>query len=210
MALAETPGGHNVTLMMPCFRHGSLLVFLSIALAGSIASASGEKPAGDRFKGFAQPEQAQPVKAELIAEHASVQPGGKTRVGVSFELDEGWHIYAREPGNAGLPTKIAWSGPRGVTFGPLVWPAPRQFIDPGDIKTFGYSGAAVLSSHLTLSPSAKAGQAVKVAAKVEWLACKEVCVPGSTELELTLPVSASTPALSTHASLFEHTSQGEK
>ena len=184
-------------------------MLLGIALGpfagGFGAGASGEKPLGERLKGFAAPE-AQPVKAELIAEHASLQPGGKTRVGVSFKLEEGWHIYAKEPGDAGLPTKIAWSGPRGVTFGPLVWPAPQQFIDPGDIKTFGYSGAVVLVSQMTVSPKAKAGEPVRVAAKVEWLACKEICLPGSARLELALPVSESRPSLSTYANFFEHTS----
>ena len=188
-------------------------MLLGIALGslagGSGAGASGEQRTGDRLKGFAKAE-AHPVKAELIAEHASLQRRGTTRVGVLLDIEKGWHIYAQEPGDAGLPTKIAWSGPRGVTFGPLVWPAPRRFIDPGDIKTFGYSGAVVLFSNLTLSPKAKPGEPVQVAAKVEWLACKEICLPGSAELELTLPVSFAKPSRSTHASFFEHIGQGRK
>jgi thiol:disulfide interchange protein DsbD len=182
-------------------RFGSAALLCAFA-GGSGAWASGEKPVGERLKGFAAPE-ARPVKAELIAEHASLQPGGKTRVGVSFDIEEGWHIYAKEPGDAGLPTKIAWSGPRGATFGPLVWPNPQAFIDPGDIKTFGYTGAVLLSSSLSLRSTVKA--AVLVKAKAEWLACKEVCVPGSTELELTLPVSDVAPALSNRAPLFQQT-----
>ena len=181
-------------------------MLLGIVLgAGSVASASGEKPIGERLKGFAAP-RARPVKAELIAEHASLQPGGKTRIGVSLDIEKGWHIYAKEPGDAGLATKVTWSGPAGAVFGPLVWPSPQEFIDPGDIKTFGYSGAVVLSSNLSLSPQAKAGEPAQVAAKVEWLACKEICLPGAAQLELTLPVSAAIPALSTHAHFFQHTS----
>ena len=181
------------------------LALAFVLTAGASAWASGDQPARGQSRGFAQPEGLQPVKAELIAEHASVRPGGQTRVGVSFELEEGWHIYAKEPGDAGLPTKITWSGPKSVRFGPLQWPVPQQFDEPGSIRTFGYSGAVVLASRLSVSSQAKAGEPIQVAAKVEWLACKEICVPGSATLELTLPVSKAGPTLSTHAEFFDHT-----
>ena len=144
-----------------------------------------------------------PVTAELITEHASVQPGGTTRVGVHFDLEEGWHIYAKNPGDAGIPTSVAWTGPNSVSFGPLQYPKPQEFLDPGDIHTFGYTGAVVLSSTLTAASSAS--EALPIHAEVKWLACKEICVPGSTSLDLTLPVSNTPPTSSAHAELFEHT-----
>ncbi len=145
----------------------------------------------------------QPVTATLITEHASVQPGGTTRVGVLFELEDGWHIYGREPGDAGLPTKIDWTVPVGATIGPLAWPPAQEFTDPGEIHTFGYSGTVVLASPLTLSGKTPLS-AVPVAAEVRWLACREICLPGSAQLTLSLPVTASAPVASTHAELFEH------
>src|SRR3989338_7433391 len=99
--------------------------------------------------GFAEPEE-QPVKATLIAEHASIRPGGATRIGVLFDIEEGWHIYAEDPGDAGLPTKVEFSGPPVVQFGPVQYPPPTAFNDPGDIETFGYSRAVVLASRLTV------------------------------------------------------------
>ncbi|MBI4342012.1 MAG: hypothetical protein HY599_01450 [Candidatus Omnitrophica bacterium] len=150
------------------------------------------------------------VKTELITEHASIQPGGKTRVGVHFEIEEGWHIYAKEPGDAGLPTKITWSGPAAVSFGPLEYPSPQQFIDPGDIRTNGYSGSVVLYSAITFNPLRRTDggpyEDLPLRARVQWLACKDVCIPGKTELELSLPVSANPPVHSTHAEFFDHTS----
>lgn len=153
--------------------------------------------------GFSAPEE-QPVSAELIAEHASVLPGGRTRIGVHFEIEEGWHIYADPPGDAGLPTAIAWSGPAGVAFGPLRGPKPQTFIDPGDIRTFGYAGAAVLYSELTTRARLPIGRVLPIRAKVRWLACKEICIPGAAEFDLALPVSETAPVASTHAELFEH------
>ena len=90
-----------------------------------------------------------------------------------------------------------------VVFGPLHWPAHEQFVDPGDIKTFGYTGSIVLYSTMTLAPSLARGASVPVHADVRWLACHEVCVPGSARLNLSLPVSKQLPAFSAHAELFD-------
>ena len=147
-----------------------------------------------------------PVRAALIAEHASIQPGGTTRVGVHFEIEDGWHIYADPPGDAGLPTTIRLSSPMKeaqVVFGPLQWPVHEQLIDPGDIKTFGYTGSLVLSSALQLMPSKVRGATVPVLAEVRWLACKNLCIPGSAALDLTLPVSLTPPTPAPHADLFQ-------
>ncbi|MBI2104652.1 MAG: hypothetical protein HYT90_03595 [Candidatus Omnitrophica bacterium] len=162
-------------------------------------------PAGaEEQPAFAVPEE-QPVQAELIAEHASIQPGGTTRIGVHFEIEPGWHIYADPPGDAGLPTTIQWTAPRGVLVGPLMWPRPEQLVDPGDIKTSGYSGVVTAYSGMRLPTRQFNGQAIVLGAHVKWLACKEVCVPGSADLALTLPVTSDPPVFSTHAQLFEHT-----
>lgn len=151
------------------------------------------------------PPGAQHVSAELMAEHASAQPGGQTRIGVYFTIDRGWHIYAQDPGDAGLPTKVSWSVPDGVTVGPLHWPKPKKFLDPGDIRTFGYANAVLLASTLALAPAKGTDAAIPMQAHTEWLACKEICIPGSADVSLTLPVSFNTPAPSTHAKLFEQT-----
>lgn len=149
--------------------------------------------------GLAEPEH-HPVTAVAIAEHASLQPGASTRVGILFTLEEGWHIYAKEPGDAGLPTKVAWSAPEGVILGPLEWPAHQTFTEAGDITTYGYTGAVVLAS--TLTAPMDAAEAMTLQAKVTWLACKEICLPSSAALELTLPVRAEAPQASPDAARF--------
>lgn len=174
-------------------------------MAGTDRGATSSRPTK-----FATPEGGHPVSAELIAEHASIQPGGATRVGVHFELEEGWHIYAHDPGDAGLPTTVIWKPLEGQRYGPLQWPPHQEFVDPGDIRTRGYSGSVVLSSTLTISPravSSPPGAAQGIRARAEWLACKEICLPGSADLELGLPVSIAPPALSAHAELFDHVTE---
>ena len=180
---------------------------LSLAAWGVLLAAAcgrAEEPPGAGLSPFAASEE-QLVRAELIAEHASIQPGGTTRIGVHFELEEGWHIYADPPGDAGLPTKIDWTVPNGLSVGPLQWPPAQELEDPGDIRTFGYTGTVVLYSTLSYQAWRDAYQSILVKATVKWLACKALCVPGSAELGLSLPVSADPPVFSTHAQLFEHT-----
>ena len=178
-----------------------------VLLCGAIAHAAegagtGKKPEVKSFKGFAANTE-QPVTAELIAEHASVQPGSETRIGVHFDMKEGWHIYGREPGDAGLPTKIAWTVPPGFKTGPLQWPPAQEFTDAGNIRTFGYSGAVVLASTLKYVASRESLIEAPIHAHVEWLACKDICLPGSADLDLTLPVTSQPPARSARAELFD-------
>lgn len=186
-------------------RHMLLAAAMVAAMGPRVGWAAGEPAPPQRSAGFAIPEE-QPVRAELITEHASMQPGGRTRVGVHFEMEDGWHIYAQHPGDAGLPTSIQWTGPSWVSFGPLRWPPPESFLDPGDIKTSGYSGTTVLYSTLQsrVSTMSQSQMALPIRAHVEWLACKELCIPGSADLELTLHVSAEPPSFTPHAELFDH------
>lgn len=144
-----------------------------------------------------------PVTATLVAEHTAIRLGGETRVGVLFEMEDGWHIYAREPGDAGLPTTISWSA-SSTSFGELQWPTPQRLLDPGDIETFGYEKAVLLSSPLTHTRSGDSTpSALGINAQATWLTCKKICIPGSANLEIVLPISADAPVLSLHASLFD-------
>ena len=154
---------------------------------------------------FAQPEE-EPVSAVLIAEQSSIQPGSKTHIGVLFKIEEGWHIYAQDPGDAGLPTKVEWATPQGVLAGDLMWPAHHEFLDPGDIRTFGYEKSVLLASGLEIREG-YAQPEIPIQAKVSWLACKDVCIPGKANLKLILPLSPDPPAPSTHAHFFTATSE---
>ena len=156
----------------------------------------------NRLKGFATPE-IMPVKTQMILKHASLKPGSETKIGVLFELEAGWHIYAEKPGDAGLPTTIVWNMPAGVTAGALEWPKPQEFLDPGDIKTFGYSGTTFLMSSLSTSSALAKEKPATLQAHVEWLACKDICLPGSTDLEMAVPVSQDEPLFSTHEEFFD-------
>jgi thiol:disulfide interchange protein DsbD len=121
---------------------------------------------------------------------------------VRFDLKDAWHIYAADPGDAGLPTRVRWKLPEGIATGPLMWPTPRRFREPGNLVTFGYTGTVVVSSRITVEAELESGQTLPIRANVEWLACKELCIPGRAQLELALPVRPEPPAPSRHAGLL--------
>lgn len=129
-----------------------------------------------------------PVTAKLLVDTTAVRPGGTFTVGVLFEIADRWHIYWRNPGDAGLATAVGWTLPEGFRAGPLRWPVPKSFRQPGDIVGYGYEGSVLLTARVTAPDSLKPGSRVAVAAEATWLACKEVCLPGEASLSLRLPV----------------------
>ena len=90
-----------------------------------------------------------------------------------------------------------------MSFGELVWPPPKEFLDAGDIRTFGYESMILLTTTITLSGSATDLPAVPLHADVTWLACRKICIPGSATPELTLTIRAEPSAPTVYAPLFE-------
>ena len=84
------------------------------------------------------------VQAELFADVSAIQPGKPFWLGVHITIDPGWHVYWKNPGDAGLPTSATLSLPDGFTAGPLEFPTPSRFEQPGDIVVFGYENSVML------------------------------------------------------------------
>jgi DsbC/DsbD-like thiol-disulfide interchange protein len=134
------------------------------------------------------------VKAELIADVSSVAPGAGFALGVRYHMKPGWHIYWHNPGESGLATSIRFELPEGVTAGPILWPAPERFDQPGEILGYGYTDTVLLAAKVHVKSELSDVSPLPIRAKTRWLACKEVCIPGSAELEIRLPVGDSPDA----------------
>ncbi|HET9950812.1 MAG TPA: protein-disulfide reductase DsbD domain-containing protein [Candidatus Eisenbacteria bacterium] len=132
------------------------------------------------------------VTVALLSETATVEPGRPFYVGVRMSMRTGWHTYWRNPGDAGLPPKIVWNLPEGFSAGPIEWPAPERFLDDGSMS-YGYQGEVLLPIEI-VPPARLAGDSATLAGTFEWLECADVCVPGSSELRLSLPVRPETPS----------------
>jgi thiol:disulfide interchange protein DsbD len=129
------------------------------------------------------------VQASLVSETASVQVGQPLQLGLRLQMADGWHTYWKNPADSGLPTKVTWTLPAGFTAGPLEWPRPERISVP-PLMSYGYNEEVLLPATVQVPADVPAGQSVRIAARVDWLECKEICLPGKAELEITLPVEA--------------------
>jgi DsbC/DsbD-like thiol-disulfide interchange protein len=140
------------------------------------------------------------VEASLVAETAAVQPGTPLTVGLRLGMEPTWHTYWRNPGDSGLPTRMTWELPDGFSAGPLQWPHPIRF-STGPLVSYGYEHEVLLPVQIQV-PAALTSPEVRLTARVSWLECQEICLPGKAELSLSLPVGAKA-APGPAAALFE-------
>ena len=124
------------------------------------------------------------LHVQLVVVDDNLFPGSSDNslAGLYFKLEPGWHIYWKNAGDSGEPPRVRWTLPEGMTAGPLQFPSPKR-LPLGPLMDFGYEGEAYFPIALTVAKGTKPGP-VTLQAKVEWLVCREVCIPGKAELEV--------------------------
>jgi thiol:disulfide interchange protein len=165
-------------------RRLSLLLLLACALLVRPSANAQLQMVGDGGPG---PVKAQHLTAELVSLAPNIAPGGTLQVGLVFTLEEHWHVYWINAGEAGYPPKITWTLPDGITAGPMQFPIPSR-LPVGPLMDFGYEDAAAFPVQLTAANSVKPGP-IHLDAVVTWLVCRESCIPGKAHLGLNLTVS---------------------
>jgi DsbC/DsbD-like thiol-disulfide interchange protein len=144
------------------------------------------------------------VRLELISEQDAIVPDKEIWMGIRFDLENGWHTYWVNPGDSGDPPRIEWELPRGFEAGPIQWPYPTRLSNP-PLADYGYEHQVLLMVAVRPPPGLKEGVNEGIAARVRYLVCRDVCIPGQKRLELTLPVKKSEAAVSSTAQGFEVT-----
>ena len=138
----------------------------------------------------AHPAYAAHTHAQLWLSADTARPGDTIWAGVELKMDPEWHTYWKNPGEAGMATKIQWQLPPGVTAGGIQWPLPEK-LPPVEVTTYGYNHEVVLLVRLKLAADLKSGP-LDLKAKVSWLECKEECIPGSATVEAKLNIGSET------------------
>ena len=134
--------------------------------------------------------------AALLSDTDQVAPGVTLHLGLLLNLAPGWHVYWKNPGQAGLPPSVQLDLPQEARSGAIAWPAPER-LKEGPLVVYAYSGQVLLS--LPVTPAA-GSYGLTVRAEANWLVCKDVCIPQRARFQLDL--SAGPPASSAQASLF--------
>jgi thiol:disulfide interchange protein DsbD len=107
--------------------------------------------------------------------------------GLYFKLEPGWHVYWKNAGDSGEPPQVKWTLPDGITAGPMEFPAPKR-LPLGPLMDFGYEDEVLFPIEIHVAKGAKLGPTI-LRASVNWLVCREVCIPGKAELELEYPIN---------------------
>jgi len=130
----------------------------------------------------------------LVSATGAVGTGDTLKLGLEFKLKDGWKIYWRSPGDAGFPPRIDWAGSSNLADARISWPSPVRFSVLG-IETVGYEHEVLLPIDARLE---RAGEALKLRAVVDYLACSDICVPYTAHLVLNLPAGPLNPAKFAH------------
>lgn len=119
----------------------------------------------------------------LIDDHQPSEAGNDTVKGVlQFRMKPGWHIYWRNPGDAGLAPQLTWTLPE--QFGDAVpilhYPAPNRFKEI-DLTVFGYKGQVSLPFEIMMSgeerSQAEEDGPLPITLDAKVLICKNICIP---------------------------------
>lgn len=158
--------------------------------AGFLAILSGVPAAQAAASPWLDHEQA---RVRLIAASNAVGEADTINLGLQFELEPGWKIYWRSPGDAGFPPVLDWSASDNLESAEMAWPVPHRFSLFG-LETFGYSDEVVLPIQASLS---RPGEALHLKAGLRYLVCEEICIPHNAELSLDLPTGTAASARET-------------
>jgi thiol:disulfide interchange protein DsbD len=124
------------------------------------------------------------VHVQLVVPDAAIAANGQpTNAGLYFKLEPGWHVYWQNAGDSGEPPRIRWSLPDGISATALQFPAPQR-LPLGPLMDFGYENEVLFPFTLTAAQDVKPGPAT-LHAHVDWLVCREVCIPGKADLQIT-------------------------
>jgi len=169
----------------PAFVAFFMAAFLALSGASPAAAAQGSQ-SSQAASPWAEVEES---KVRLIAAMTATGEEDSISLGLEFRMEPGWKTYWRSPGDAGLPPQVDWSGSANLAAAELFWPAPRRYSAYG-LETVGYEKAVVLPVTARLE---KPGRGLSLNARVDYLTCKEICIPRRADLALDLPSGDATP-----------------
>jgi thiol:disulfide interchange protein DsbD len=157
------------------------LIFALVLLLGARLSALGLSNSAD----------VPHLHVQLVVPASSLVPGQPAEAGLYFKLEPGWHVYWKNAGDSGEPPRIKWTLPSGISAGPLQFPAPSR-LPLGPLMDFGFENEVLFPFQLRVASNVSGPATLD--AKVNWLVCREVCIPGKAELEVSRPLSGSAGA----------------
>lgn len=123
----------------------------------------------------------------LISERVQVTPGEELYLALDMRIRKDWHVYWRNPGDAGLSPRINWLQTPSVEVGEFVWPIPSELLVKKDeIMDYGYEDKLILPFRIRIPEDAV--DEIILRGEADYLICKKVCIPEITPVYIKMLV----------------------
>ena len=122
----------------------------------------------------------------IIVEKKALHAGTNT-LGLHFIIQEGWHLYWKNPGDTGLAPEVVWKKQDGIKISSFKWPYPER-INIGSTANYGYKKELLLPFSVTISNSFS-GKKLALRGMASWLVCKDSCIKEETPIGIDIPIS---------------------
>ncbi len=143
------------------------------------------------------PNQKEAVKVEIIPSKGIFYENNEFYFGIRFDLKDGWKTYWKNPGDAGAPLNISWKDNTSNSNDlEVLFPFPQKFIDKG-VTTIGYDSEVIFPVKINSKGFKKINRKIKL----DYLICKDVCIPYSETRILNFDFSKKIDSLSFSNSL---------
>jgi cytochrome c biogenesis protein CcdA len=135
--------------------------------------------------------QANQVTARLITPVESVVPGDTLWFGLSLEIAEGWNTYWKNAGSTGLPPSLELTDGKQSYQPELQFPLAKTkpFGEDVSLLTYGYTKTVLHPFQITVPETAL--DQWSLTGEARWLVCRDICIPESQEVSISLPVVSS-------------------
>ena len=104
-------------------------------------------------------------------------------IGLEYQMEPGWKTYWKSPGDGGFAQTISWDNSTNVKNINILWPTPIEFEILG-LTSLGYQNDVIFPLEIELDDKSKN---TFLNLHVNFLICKEVCIPGDATLFLEIP-----------------------
>ena len=122
-------------------------------------------------------------QVRIISSSTHTNNQNELYLGLQYQLKKGWKTYWLSPGEGGFPQNINWSKSRNIQNIEILWPTPSEFEILG-FKSLGYFDEVVFPLKTTIQ---NIEEETSVVLDVNYLTCKDICIPGNAHLELLIP-----------------------
>ena len=138
------------------------------------------------------------AKIRLISPLSNNNNNSIFYLGLEYQLQKGWKTYWRDPGEGGFPQNLDWGKSKNISELEILWPSPIEFEILG-LKSIGYIDEVIFPLKMKIE---NINLSSNLLFNVNFLTCKDICIPGSAILQLIIPPGK--------GQLTEHSFQLEK